>query len=204
MNVFNIINLKKSVSKTQSLFKKLEYRFLVINTKIDNTTFPYQTAMWKKKEEKRKKKVKSLHRYCPVATGTALSPTFILDAKVKNSIFWKISYSRTFSNWVALHMNLKNEWDFSNIKNFRKCKMKESGPSYKWNFMFSDNLGQKLGDKLTKLSEIGFAMECFTSEIFVIFSQKCQNLAFGLRARFSLSNPSISGISMKFPNFLRS
>ena len=32
-----------------------------------------------------KKKGKSLHKYCPAATGTV-----ILDAKVQNSVFWKI------------------------------------------------------------------------------------------------------------------
>ena len=29
----------------QTLFKKLEYRFLVESTKIDNITFPYKTAL---------------------------------------------------------------------------------------------------------------------------------------------------------------
>ena len=29
----------------QTIFKKLEYRFLVESTKIDNVTFPYKTAL---------------------------------------------------------------------------------------------------------------------------------------------------------------
>ena len=29
----------------QTLFKKLEFRFLVESTEIDNTTFPYKTAL---------------------------------------------------------------------------------------------------------------------------------------------------------------
>ena len=34
-------------------------------------------------------KVKSLYKYCAAASGTALSPKFILDAKVQNSVFLK-------------------------------------------------------------------------------------------------------------------
>ena len=40
-----------------------------------------------------RKKVKSLQKYCPAATGIEFSPKFILDAKVQNSVLWKISYS---------------------------------------------------------------------------------------------------------------
>ena len=105
-----------------------------------------------------KKKVRSVHGYCPVATGTAFSTKFILDAKMKNSVFWKISCADTFSNWVALNINLKSEWDFSNIRNFRKCKIKVSGLSYQWYFVSSGKLGQKFGDKSTKLSKKLFSM----------------------------------------------
>ena len=66
------------------------------------------------------------------------------------------------------------------------------------------NLGQKFGDKLTKLNKIGFSMECFTADFFRFFPEKRQNLAFGWTAGFSPSNPRISGIFLKFPNFLRS
>ena len=31
--------------KTQTLFKKLEYRFLVETTKFENATFPYKTVL---------------------------------------------------------------------------------------------------------------------------------------------------------------
>ena len=31
------------------------------------------------------------------------------------------------------------------------------------------NLGQKFGDKFTKLSKIGFSLECFTDDFFAIF-----------------------------------
>ena len=66
------------------------------------------------------------------------------------------------------------------------------------------NLGQKIGDKFTKFSKIGFSMECFTAGFLQLFTKKLQNLAFGWTAGYSPSNPSISGIFLKFPNFLRS
>ena len=67
-----------------------------------------------------------------------------------------------------------------------------------------NNLGQKVGDKLTKLRKVGFSMECFAADILQFFTQKCQNLAFGRTAGYSPSNPSISAIFWKFSNFLRS
>ena len=41
------------------------------------------------------------------------------------------------------------------------------------------NLGQNVGDKFTKLSEIGFSMECFTADFLRFFTEKRQNLTFG-------------------------
>ena len=46
-------------------------------------------------------------------------------------------------------------------------------------------------------------MECFTADFLRFFTKKCQNLAFGWTAGYSLSNRSISGSFWKFPNFLR-
>ena len=70
-------------------------------------------------------------------------------------------------------------------------------------FQFN-NLGQKVGDKFTKLSKIGFFMECFTSDFLQFFSKKRQNLTFGWTAGYAPSTSSISEIFLKFPNFLRS
>ena len=67
-------------------------------------------------------KSKTLHKYCLAATGTVFSPKVILEAQVKNIIFWKISCSGIFCNWIALNINLKSEWGFSNTKIFRKLK----------------------------------------------------------------------------------
>ena len=55
-------------------------------------------------------------------------------------------------------------------------------------------LGQKVTDKLTKLSKIGFSVECFTVDFLLFFTKKRQILAFGWTAAYSPSNPSISGI----------
>ena len=45
LNVFNTLTLKQIFWKTKSLFKKLEYAFLVESTKIENASFPYKTAI---------------------------------------------------------------------------------------------------------------------------------------------------------------
>ena len=45
LNDFNTLTLKLIFRKTQTLFKKLGYCFLVESTKIDNITFPYKTAL---------------------------------------------------------------------------------------------------------------------------------------------------------------
>ena len=45
LNDFNTLTLKYIFWKTQTLFKKLEYNFLVESTKIGNITFPYKTAL---------------------------------------------------------------------------------------------------------------------------------------------------------------
>ena len=73
---------------------------------------------------------------------------------------------------------LKSEWAFSNTKIFRKYKTKVSGTSQKGKAVSSGNLGQRVGDKLTKLSKLGFSMECFTADFLQFFTKSCQNLAF--------------------------
>ena len=44
LNVSNTLTLKQIFWKTK-FFKKLEYRFLVESTKIENASFPYKTAI---------------------------------------------------------------------------------------------------------------------------------------------------------------
>ena len=43
-NVFNNLNLKQIFWKTKTFFKKLEYRFLVETTNIENTSFLFKSA----------------------------------------------------------------------------------------------------------------------------------------------------------------
>ena len=57
--------------------------------------------------------------------------------------------------------------------------------------MFGNNLGQKVGDKSTKLSKIAFSMEFFTTDILQFFNEKRQNWTFGLTARYSPLNLNI-------------
>ena len=44
-NVFNTLTLQEIFLKTKTSFKKLEYRFLVEATKIENTSFPFKPAL---------------------------------------------------------------------------------------------------------------------------------------------------------------
>ena len=43
--VFNTLTLKQIFWKTKTFMKKLEYRLLVEATKIQNTSFPFKTAL---------------------------------------------------------------------------------------------------------------------------------------------------------------
>ena len=43
LHVFNTLALKQNFWKKKSLFKKLDDRFLVESTKIDNALFPHKT-----------------------------------------------------------------------------------------------------------------------------------------------------------------
>ena len=44
-NVFNTSTLKQILWKTKKFLKKLEQAFLVENTKIENGSFPFETAL---------------------------------------------------------------------------------------------------------------------------------------------------------------
>ena len=45
LTVFNTFTLQQILWIKKTFFKKLEYRFLVESTEIENTSFPYNTAM---------------------------------------------------------------------------------------------------------------------------------------------------------------
>ena len=44
-NIFNSLTLKQVFWKTKTFFIKLEYRFLVETTEIENTSFSFKTAL---------------------------------------------------------------------------------------------------------------------------------------------------------------
>ena len=44
-NVFNTFTFKQVFWKAKTFLKKLGYRFLVETTKIENTSFPFKTAL---------------------------------------------------------------------------------------------------------------------------------------------------------------
>ena len=44
-NVFHTLTLKQIFWKTKIFFKKLDLRFLVETTKIENSSFPFKTAL---------------------------------------------------------------------------------------------------------------------------------------------------------------
>ena len=45
LNVFNTLTLIQIFWKTKTFFKKLENRFLVESTEIENASFPYKTVI---------------------------------------------------------------------------------------------------------------------------------------------------------------
>ena len=101
-----------------------------------------------------------------------------------SSFFWKLKII-SIRNYNQ-HFTFKKAWD-------KFCK----------NFI-NYNLGLRIENKFTKFSKISFSMKCFTADFLQFFTKKLQNLAFGWTAMNSLSNLSISGIFLSFPNFLRS
>ena len=50
------------------------------------------------------------------------------------------------------------------------------------------NLGHKVGDKFTKLSKLGFSMECFTADFLQFFAKKRQNVAFGWTVGYQIKS----------------
>ena len=101
-----------------------------------------------------------------------------------------------FFHFRVTNLKLKNKKFYFEF--LTRCwKIESSTSSY-------CNLGQKVGDKFTKLGEIGFSMVCFTADFLRLFTEKRQNLFFGWMGEYSPSNTSISEIFLKFPNFRRS
>ena len=59
-----------------------------------------------------------------------------------------------------------------------KCGPKCSQPIRFQDSLINHNLGQKVGDKFTKLSKISFFMECFTNDFLRFFTEKTSKFGF--------------------------
>ena len=69
-------------------------------------------------------------------------------------------------------------------------------------FVTSSVTAENILDKLTKLSKICFSRECFTADFLQFF--KCPSFPFTWLAGYLPSIQSISGLFLKYPDFLRS
>ena len=69
-------------------------------------------------------------------------------------------------------------------------------------FVTSPVTAENILDKLTKLSKICFSRECFTADFSQFF--KCPSFSFTWLAGYLPSIQSISGLFLKYPDFLRS
>ena len=125
----NLVPFRLRQRKTVLKSEKVSECFVPDCLKISLSVFTCLIMHWNRRNDQFLVDKKSFLKPSPAATGTAFSPKFILDAKVQNNAFWKISYSGTFCNWVALNINLKCKWACWNTKIFRKSETKGPGPS---------------------------------------------------------------------------
>ena len=107
MNVFYILTLKPNSSKTETFFKKLEYSFLVVVTRIENTLFPYKTIQ--SKINVMTNRMRST-RWTYHEERSFASNYFIF---LKRKIFFSIRTSYKVLIWCTNHLNL-------HIHTFRK------------------------------------------------------------------------------------
>ena len=122
-------------------------------------------------------KVKSLLKYCPAVNGITFSPKFIFDSKVENKDFWKISYSGTFCNGLALDINLKSEGVFQTLKSSENVKSR--GLHWVRN---ENSFPQKILDKTLETNSQNkqnrFLYGMFYSWFFAIFFEKTSKFGF--------------------------
>ena len=76
-----------------------------------------------------------------------------------------------------------------------KLHNSQSKTNHTWQNENSYNLVPKVADKFTKLSKIGFSMDCFTADFLRLFTEKCQNLALGGRLGTCHQNQAFQGFS---------
>ena len=81
LNVFSTLTLKQIFWRIKTFFKKLEYRFLVESTKIENASFPYKTVI----SEANVKTNKMVTKNGPIRKKEVLPVTTLF--------FWKFCFS---------------------------------------------------------------------------------------------------------------
>ena len=118
-----------------------------------------------------------------------------------------------FNNWLlteTLYLKLIRQKEYLKLMNFFPNGIsifnnffgfvaKRNQNKYFWSY----NLRQKIVDKFTKLSDIGFPLECFSTGFLRFFSTKVKICILGGQLGNRLQNPSNSGIILKrsFSNF---
>ena len=152
-------------------------------------TFPFNFYLFKNalKPQKwsvfRGKKVKPLHKYCVLLRlKRCLVPNLYLTLNCEIVFFERYHIRVFFCNWVALHINLKSEWAFSNTKIFRKYKSRGLEEIKLWKKMKLCFLRQSWAKGCRQIYEIKqnrFFHETFTADFLQFFTEKRQNLAFG-------------------------
>ena len=98
LNVFSTLTLKQIFWQTKNFFKKLEYRFLVESTKIENASFSYKTTILEANIKTKKCWVQNR----PTTKNGVLPVTTLF--------FWKFCFSlRTFYKeliWCTNDLNV--------------------------------------------------------------------------------------------------
>ena len=80
-NGFNTLTLKQIFWKTKIFIKKLEYRFLVETTNIENTSFPFKTAL----SETNVRQIEWQLQNVPITKGGVLPVTTLFFCKIFSS-----------------------------------------------------------------------------------------------------------------------
>ena len=99
--LFNTLTLKQILWKKKTFFKKLEYSFLVETTNIENTSFPFKTAL----------------REANVKTNRMTTTKLVYHKEWSFAsnyfIFWKIcfSFNFSFSPFRANLMCQRSKWN---------------------------------------------------------------------------------------------
>ena len=91
----------------------------------------------------------------PASTGTTVSIKIVLDAKVQNNSFSNISK-------LGFCGNCGNKY-FEILKYIKNVNPMGPKPSQRRKYVSSDNPGQNIVDKSTRLNTISLSMECFTA-----------------------------------------